>query len=592
MQRNTDHLVAVGPRHPVTSFPLWFKDSTGLLLELGLDRADPFLPAIGDVPAAPAPAPFAADFPDESFYWLADARLTVLGGDVPGRARLVLALEAAFGGTGDVAPGQQMVFGRLRVRIDGGVPGADYVVTHPFGETGSLRADGRGRVFVTDDVGAVPLGFDGALSSEVGPFLRWTSGAELAPGETEAPAGYVGDGATEHTVTGSPFGTNVFRVRGPGVGGPGSDVVETALFTVQGKRATVVGVDVARAVYSRDAAGAVVVDVVAGSEPGQAVEAVVDAGGAPSRIALRATGGRYFGRLDAGTAVPAEVLVVNVGDEPPSTTPAAVTDAVVVTRAEYDIAARTLTVEAASSDLAVPPVLTASDGIGALAAGSATVTLDAPPARVTVTSSRPGAAGPGGVGQRDVTVTGPPSPPAPQPAPAARVAAEPVAVPGATVVLDGSASTGATAFAWTQTAGADVGAVSGAATDRATFVMPAAGGPVTFRLTVSGPGGPAATADVTVGVSTDALLVSGAQFRTASGRWRVRGTATGVAPDTVTVTYEGGDLGSALVDATGAWDVRLTLVAGDGRPRPVPGRTVDVVSSRGGAVTAAVTVRS
>ena len=34
------------------------------------------------------------------------------------RARLVLGQEAAFGGVGDVAVGQQVAFSRLRIRID------------------------------------------------------------------------------------------------------------------------------------------------------------------------------------------------------------------------------------------------------------------------------------------------------------------------------------------------------------------------------------------------------------------------------------------------------------------------------------------
>src|SRR5262249_50031084 len=36
-------------------------------------------------------------------------------------------------------------------------------------------------------------------------------------------------------IVGSPFGTNVFRLAGPNVGGPGVDVVETNLFTMVGK---------------------------------------------------------------------------------------------------------------------------------------------------------------------------------------------------------------------------------------------------------------------------------------------------------------------------------------------------------------------
>lgn len=38
---------------------------------------------------------------------------------------------------------------------------------------------------------------------------------------------YVGDPNVEHKVTGSPLGTNVFRIEGPNIGGPGVDMIET-----------------------------------------------------------------------------------------------------------------------------------------------------------------------------------------------------------------------------------------------------------------------------------------------------------------------------------------------------------------------------
>ena len=88
-----------------------------------------------------------------------------------------------------------------------GVPGGSYVVTYPFGETGPLIADDRGRVFVTEDIGVAPLQFDGALAGHVAPFLQWTSGAAKDPGEADPPAGYLGDGSIAHTITGSPLGT-------------------------------------------------------------------------------------------------------------------------------------------------------------------------------------------------------------------------------------------------------------------------------------------------------------------------------------------------------------------------------------------------
>lgn len=290
MITNPDRLAKVGPLSPVNGFPLWYKDSQGTRLELVSAAGDPFAPAVGDLqPTQGTPRPefpdFPATFPDEAFYMLAEARMVTGGQARPGRARVVLALEATFGGTGDVVDGQQIVFGRLRVRIDDAVPGALYTFTHPYGVTDPLPADDRGRVFVTEDIGVTPLAFDGALQSHVAPFLRWTSGAAMAPGESEAPVGYVGDGDTAHTITGSPLvdgagnPMNYVRIEGPNIadaGGPRDPAdplnvnkIYTPLFVVQGRLATTAGVDVTRAVYSRSAAGGVTIDLFAASEPGQ-----------------------------------------------------------------------------------------------------------------------------------------------------------------------------------------------------------------------------------------------------------------------------------------------------------------------------------
>lgn len=583
--RNGVRLAAAGPGHPAVGFPLWYEDSTGVRLGLGLDRLDPRLPAIGEPPRRPPGEPFPADFPDEAFYWLAVAELAIAGGAAPGRARLVLGLEAAFAGTGAVVDGQQIVFGRVRVRIDGAAPGATYVVTHPYGQTGPLDADDRGRVFDTEDLGGGALDFTGALTSQIGPFLRWT-------GDPALPPGYLGDGVTEHAVTGSPFGTNLFRVEGPSIGGPGIDSVETSLFTVQGRLATVFGVQVQRVVRTRDAGGEVAVDVFARSGPDSSIEATASVAAGEVRAALKHAEEQFHGRLALGTAPPETLRVVNTSDIPLTAVTARITDAVTITRAEYDTATSTLTVHASSSDPA-GTTLTATDlektepgatALGTLAGGVLTVQRLAPPPQVVVTSTG------GGLDRRAVTVVGPALPNLGPPAPLARILVTPAAPVGAEVGLDGRASVGAQVLAWSATdpAGAAV-AVVDADQPTAHFVMPAAG-PVTVQLTASGPGGPDSVAQAVVDLGTDTLAVVDTQFRSSSRRWRVRGTATGRAPDTVTVTFDGNLIGSALVDPTGAWDVRRTLDPGEAAP-PV-GSTVTVTSSQGGDVTADVTVRS
>lgn len=240
-----DGLVVVGPLDPENGFPLWYEDTDGTRLELGLDPDDANVPAL-ELPTPGAPVEFPTNFPDEAFYFLAEAEMLVGGPAGSARARLILALEAAFGGTGAVAAGQQMVFGRVRLRIDDVEPGATYTATGPYGVI-SGEADDRGRVFETEDIGA-PGDFTSPFASRIGPFLRWV---------TNPPAGYVGDGVSEHTVQLGATGPQVFfLLKGPGVaaGPAGGDPTDpgnpnkarTALFTVQGKAATRVGVTVER----------------------------------------------------------------------------------------------------------------------------------------------------------------------------------------------------------------------------------------------------------------------------------------------------------------------------------------------------------
>lgn len=395
MVENLERLVAVGPVNPATGFPLWYKDAAGTRVEQALSTVDPNTPAVGDPQPFSSSRPGApATLPDESFYWLAEARMVTGGGARRGRARVVLGLEATFAGTGAVADGQQIVFARIRFRIDDGVPGGSYVVTHPFGETAPMIADDRGRVFETEDIGVAPLQFDGALGGHVAPFLRWTSGAARAPGEANPPTGYLGDGDTAHTITGSPFSTNFVRIQGPNISegngprdpdDPGNpNKALTQLFTVQGRLATVTGVRLDRAVYARDSAGAVRLEVFASSEPGQTLTASV--AGLPD-TPLLGNGGSYYARIDLNTAVPASVTVTNTVDVPPSTVTGGVTDAVEVSQADYDPVNQTLTVTAASSDVVGAPTLTVSGADLVDSAPGAISGISAPPSIVTVTSA-------------------------------------------------------------------------------------------------------------------------------------------------------------------------------------------------------------
>jgi len=248
--------VAAGPVGPVDSlngFPTYYRDPNGLTLALCDDPLDPLCIADPVVPGNTFSAQ--TGFGSEAFWWYADAKMTVNSSPTCtacADAILVMGLEATFGGTGIPAAGQQIAFSRLRIRIDAPVAG-QYTVTHPYGlvsflvttpgvvainsEVGAPIAAGtdttNGRI---GDIGclAAPCDFNLAFGGATFPFLVWDPAVVPA-----APAGYIGNPALPHEVTGSPAGNNVFRVQGPAgsdLDGLGGTMIETKLFSVQGKR--------------------------------------------------------------------------------------------------------------------------------------------------------------------------------------------------------------------------------------------------------------------------------------------------------------------------------------------------------------------
>ena len=529
------HLVAVGPTSGVHGYPVWYRDAKGLTLELCYDHLDPLcgVPA-DDVPDPSAPVSFPDNFPEEAFWWSAEAELETSAGE----ARLVLALEAAWNQE-VVVPGDQISFGRVRIRIDLNQPGI-YTVTHPYGvDVFEVTATGRRAINATEDIGVAVGDFTGALRSRIGPFLVWND--ELpAP-----PPGYVGDPDVLHPVTGSPFGEaqNVFRIEGPGVGTPGSpflctpgnlDCVETRLFSVMGKIATISGVDVARASYARGPDGAASLAVFATSNPGQTI--TVEGPGVEAEEPMEGEDGRYFAQLEVSGPIPTTIEVTNESDDPPSTKVAAVTDLVTILRAQYDPARHELAVEAASSDRLAPgPTLTAV-GFGDLPAGVRVFSgVVAPPASITVVSSA------GGSDTAPVAVTGAPF--APQPV-VADAGPDQVVQMGSTVVLDGRGSTGSLVGAsWRQIEGTPV-VLSGASSLVAGFVAPSVAGTLRFELQVTGAGGPStdtvaievvpaaapvanAGPDQTVPVGSTVFLDGGASLHASTFAWQqVGGTPT------------------------------------------------------------------
>lgn len=383
-------LKAVGPVSQSTGFfPAWYSDRNNDAFELCLPSPGPelqngyclLLPA--DIPDPNAPVSFPNNFPEEAFWWSAGATIDLGNGD---SADLVLALEAAFL-NGAPAAGDQVSFGRVRIRIDTDAVGT-YTVTHPFGvETFTVTAEEAGNraINFTRDIGiTTPGDFTGALISDIGPFLK----ASAAPGGAPLPyvelipgKFYVADPNTPTNVTGSPFNTNFFRVEGPA----GFAAVETTDFNLQGRvfRGTPVTID--RATYRRTG-GNIIVDAWASSLSGASLAAGLV--GSP-QASMQGSNESFFGSFTASLLPSLIEVTASMTGRLTSTVQSSLSDVVSISQADFDSGSGVLTIAAASSDQNVATLTVES--IGAVSnGGAATFTLPIPPSSVTVTSPQGG----------------------------------------------------------------------------------------------------------------------------------------------------------------------------------------------------------
>lgn len=179
-------LARVGPVDPANGgYPAWYQDKTGLTMDFGLPANQAelnggwllILPA--NLPTGATPEVFPTNYSPEHFYWNATSGSRVAGGMV-----LVLSMEAAFSG-GAPKAGDQITFGRLRIKIASIPTSGDYKVYTPFGVfdfPGLVQGD---RLFFTSDVGfACGTNFECALNSSIGRFLLpspYPGGPEVPP---------------------------------------------------------------------------------------------------------------------------------------------------------------------------------------------------------------------------------------------------------------------------------------------------------------------------------------------------------------------------------------------------------------------------
>ena len=137
-------------RDAVGGYPTWYRDA-GFTHDGTYHDSVDLEPCLGDPDpmCLPAPAPdpskpmdvASGNFPDEFFYYHNAAAGLVSNGGNPRALRV--ALEGAWSAE-EVHPGDQVVFGRIRIRVEGLRAGAEYTVTHPQGED-RFVADGAQR---------------------------------------------------------------------------------------------------------------------------------------------------------------------------------------------------------------------------------------------------------------------------------------------------------------------------------------------------------------------------------------------------------------------------------------------------------------
>nr|WP_180206154.1 hypothetical protein [Pseudomonas sp. SbOxS1]NYU06370.1 hypothetical protein [Pseudomonas sp. SbOxS1] len=407
-----------GPYLPATGgFASWYQDSHGRTLDLCLSKA--VSSRVAGAPGAPAymcvlnPAPgifddtqpivFPGNFPDETFWFTGDGAIVDAARGID--LTYVSAVEAAFAAE-DPIEGDQVSFGRIRIRVD--VPTAGvYTITHPYGvDIFDVPAGGRRAINMTRDIGiGSPKTYDGALKSDIGPFLRSVNGpyTEINP-VTGLADQFVGDPNLSEAFTGSPFNTNYIRIEGPN----GLDL-RTTVMAISGKLSTVVRptpIIAERSTYSRKAGESAPVaqqDVFVMAPPPPAT-VTLDSNSPVLNLTEADTTGHWYAQSATNPTLPSTLQVtadnhLAIPTSTPTTVPMELTDLVVISRAEYSLNGGQLTIVASTSDETSPPVLTATSStgaaIGALSGDGAEKILSTgitpiPPAKVTVTSSNGG----------------------------------------------------------------------------------------------------------------------------------------------------------------------------------------------------------
>lgn len=210
---------ALVPGYPL-GYPLWYEDMSGLKLTITFPPM-----GISSEVNASVPEQVALGTGGETFFWSAMA----LQRDYqPGfDASVEFAMEGTFGGDESLVDGNQIAFGRTRIRI--GTPAAGtYTVQHPYGNNTFEVTDAALGINYTADVGGADpfnpdAAFTGALFGTIGPnFLTWDTfnpimalnDPLLVKDVNGTRFSYVGDPGIPHAVKGGTYRQDVL-ITGP-----------------------------------------------------------------------------------------------------------------------------------------------------------------------------------------------------------------------------------------------------------------------------------------------------------------------------------------------------------------------------------------
>lgn len=398
-------LSAVGPVNPVPApgngFPQWYTDANGVSVDL------PIPPLGAPPPAVVIPTmifsavdpnfPYSAQtgFGAEAFYFNATSPKTFQ--TKWGKVTALMGLEAGYANLVPTA-GQQQVFARIRLTAPNIQVAGTYTFSHPWGvetinvTTADLNQNAGKGIKFTKDVGIgagwitnadgtftlvpAPLGFNQVLGAGN------TMSTFLTAVNPLPPAGWIGDGVTAATFTGSPIAYNKIRLDAPAgtdLDGKGHSFIESTQLVISGHIAPNTTVPIAftldRLTCSHFGTQESI-DVWLTSVPGAAIE-VRDALAGPTSIPIMTgsvtsvTGKFYKSFIPAAPAPDAVIVTVSdpLGAASPSSKTVNVVDYVNITTAKYSVGTNTLTIQATSSDWfkhpTTPPTLTAV-GFGTL----------------------------------------------------------------------------------------------------------------------------------------------------------------------------------------------------------------------------------